>query len=345
METIGIIFGGPTSEYEVSLENVGEFLENVERADRAFEFIGISREGTAYYYRGPERAIWEDTWMQEEKHELFARVSQEGRLFWRDDDGAEHELHVDACLSLIMGAYGEDGILQGLLQALGLPLIGCSVAASAVGFDKDLSHKVAWAAGVRVPSCVVCHPAFDDMDAVRAQVDVLGYPVYVKPARGGSSLGITKVERPEDLAGAIKCAMHYDEKVLVEENIVGVEVGLSVIGNRNLVCGKTDQVNTVNHFFSYEDKYLDTGESPIMDTVDYDDETAERIRDAALTVYRALGCTGFARVDLFLDEQGNVIFNEINTVPWLPAHGRFSKMLLRAGYSMHDIMELILTAR
>ncbi len=344
MKSICIMFGGPSAEYEASIDSTREFLTHVRREGRQFQLVGVTRTGDAYLYKGPEDAIWNGSWESEEKHELYARVSRKGVLYWKDDEGAVHELRPDACLPLIPGAYGEDGTVQGLLGALGIPAIGCSVSSSAVGFDKDLSHKIAFAAGVSAPRSVVCYPDIDDEGDILTRVEELGFPVYVKPARGGSSIGISKVESLDALAEAIQLARRYDEKVLIEENIVGVEVGLAVIGKKRLVTGEVDQVNTVNHFFSYEDKYVDTGESPIDDSVDYDAETVERIKQAALTVYRAIGCEGFVRVDLFLDQEGNIFFNEINTVPWLPAHGRYSKMLLRAGYSMEDIMEQILTA-
>ena len=168
----------------------------------------------------------------------------------------------------------------------------------------------------------------------------MGYPVYVKPARGGSSIGVAKANDRNAFVDAVKQAFEYDDKVVVEENIVGNEVGLAIIGKDDLITGKVDKLGTLDDFFSYDDKYV-VHESRIVEN-DIPLDVQQRIADAAIKVYNALECDGFARVDLFLTPDHKIYFNEINTIPWIPEHGRFAQMLLKNGFTMKGIVEAIL---
>lgn len=338
-ETIGIMFGGPSSEYKVALDTVDCVLKLIDRSRYDIVLVGVNRSGKAYVYLGDEACILDDTWEDQETYPAFFSIDPQDTCVYYAQNGSLTSLHVDRFFPIMHGAFGEDGTAQGLLKAAGFPIVGCGITPSALGMDKDLAHKVARAAGISVARSIVVRNTDSDSDILRSARQ-LEYPVYVKPARGGSSIGITKVVSEDGLIDAVALARSYDEKVVIEENIDGIEVGLAIIGKDRLITGEVDSLATRNDFFSYEDKYLSSVSKIAQDKLP--DAARERIANVAVNVYRALECDGFARVDLFLTEDGTVYFNEINTIPWIPEHGRFAQMLIKKGLSMPQIVQAIL---
>ena len=207
--------------------------------------------------------------------------------------------------------------------------------------DKELAHQVARASGVEVPRSVVFR-AGEDFVLLRQRTAALSWPLFVKPARAGSSFGITRIEGLEDLEGAVRAALEHDDKVVIEQSVPGFEVGCAVLGTQVLTAGRVDEIELAAGFFDYTEKYnLIT--SKIHMPARISPELEARVRAAALAAYRALECRGFARVDLFLTPEGRVVFNEINTIPGFTAHSRYPSMMGGVGLDFSALVEALVS--
>jgi D-alanine--(R)-lactate ligase len=253
-------------------------------------------------------------------------------------DGNEHRvLPIDVVFPVLHGTSGEDGAVQGLLELSGIPYVGCDIQSSAICMDKSLAYIVARSAGVPTPDFVV----MDGSDVLAPEQ--LAFPVFVKPARSGSSFGVTKVERAADLDGALAAARQYDSKVLIEQAIIGSEVGCAVLGNGgDLIVGEVDQIELRHGIFRiHQEARPELGSENAVITVParVPAPTRERIRDTARTIYTALGCRGLARVDMFLEDDGRIVLNEVNTLPGFTTYSRYPRMMAAAGIRLSELVD------
>jgi len=243
-------------------------------------------------------------------------------------------------MPVLHGKNGEDGTVQGLLELAGIPVVGCKTLASALCMDKNKAHKVVETAGVGAARSFTLQTGNDKV-AILDQAEKLGYPLFVKPVRNGSSYGITKVQNKSELFPAIDHAFEYDDEVIVEENIDGIEVGCSVLGNDYLIVGDVDEIILEDGFLDFKEKYTpETSVTRISTSIGKAKQG--EIKEAAKTIYRALGCTGFARIDMFLTPAGRIVFNEANTIPGFTAHSRFPNMLKSIDMSFGQIVNEII---
>lgn len=300
--TVAVLFGGCSSEYSVSLASAQAVVQHMDRERYTPVLIGISRSGAWLHYTGPVERIAEDTW-NDPRWCAPAVVSLDRgdqTLLVRRGKQVER-VHLDAAFPVLHGKNGEDGTVQGVFELAGIPLVGCGVLASALCMDKDRAHKLAAVAGVSVPNSYVLGRGEAGEAASRAER--LGYPIFVKPVKAGSSYGVTKVTERGQLTAAVELAFSHDDAVLLEECISGFEVGCAVLGNDVLTVGAVDEIELQSGFFDYTEKYtLKTAQIHVPARIR--PEQSAQIQETARTVYRALGCRGFARVDLFLDAQG-----------------------------------------
>ena len=335
-----IFFGGCSSEYSVSLSSAAGTLLNLDNSRFTPVTVGITQEGKWYYYTGPVEKILDDTWQNDTDctPALLSPNRGERSLLLLKSTGVER-ISIDIALPVLHGRNGEDGTLQGLLALADIPLAGCGTLSSALCMDKDRAHKLVRLAGVRVPNAMVLDTPQLSLASDFARDT--GYPLYVKPVRAGSSYGVTKVNSPEELQPAIHLAFEYDSQVIIEENIEGFEVGCAVLGSHELITGEVDEIELSGGFFDYTEKYtLKT--SAIHVPARISREKAEQIKDTAKRIYRALDCTGFARVDMFLTPDEEIVFNEVNTIPGFTAHSRYPGMMKAAGYSFTEVLTRIL---
>lgn len=335
--TLAVLFGGCSTEYSVSLESAHAVLTHLDPARFAVLPVGITREGAWRLYRGPLTRIADGTWCEDTANSVPCAFSPDRGSHALLTLGAQPEsLHVDAAFPVLHGKNGEDGTVQGLLELAGIPLIGCGTAASALCMDKDRAHKLAALAGVRVPqSAVFARGA--DFTAIAQAAGTLGYPVFVKPVRAGSSFGVGRVTQPDDLRAAVDAAFAHDEEILLEEAIPGFEVGCAVLGNDTLQTGRVDEIELAGGFFDYTEKY-NLISSRIHCPARIAPAQEDAIRQAACTVYRALGCRVCARVDFFLTPAGEIVFNEVNTIPGFTAHSRYPGMMRAAGLDFPTLL-------
>lgn len=337
-QNIAIFFGGISSEYSVSLESAYSVISNLNPEKYTAVPVGISHDGRWFYFTGMPEQIRQDTWCNEIDCIPAALSPNRGThqllLFL---PGRTETVSLDAAFPVMHGRGGEDGTLQGLIEMAGIPLVGCGVLASALCMDKDRAHRLAQAAGVAVPRALsIC--AGYDTSSVLVFAEHIDYPLFVKPVKAGSSYGVTKVQQADELLPAIELAFQYDDTIILEENIDGFEVGCAIMGYDELTVGEVDEIELSGGFFDFTEKYtLKT--SAIHVPARIDSGTAERIKQTARTLYRALGCGGFARVDMFLSPDGRIVFNEINTIPGFTEHSRFPGMMKAAGISFSEIIE------
>jgi len=230
---------------------------------------------------------------------------------------------VDVVLPILHGPFGEDGTVQGLLELAGVPYVGAGVAASALCMDKDLCKKVLRESGIAVAR----HVALRDGDELR---NPFGFPVFVKPARLGSSVGITKAHDEEELRDAVTLARRHDDKVLVEEFVPGTEVECGILGNRSPEASVVGEIVPHNEWYDYAAKY-DEGGSDIIVPARIDDETARRVQTIAVEAFVTTECEGMARIDFFIRGDGEVVLNEINTIPGFTETSVYARLFEASG--------------
>ncbi len=336
-KAIAVLFGGCSPEYPVSLESACAVIGGMDRKKYRPVPVGITRTGKWFFFGGAYEKIRDDTWHQAEDcvPALLSPNRGDKRLLLLRETGVE-SMELDAVFPVLHGQNGEDGTVQGLIELAGIPLVGCGTLASALCMDKDRAHRLAAAAGVSVPRSALIEAGTEGekMEALAAEI---GYPLFVKPVRAGSSFGVTRVPGAARLRAAVELALQYDRQVILEEAIEGVEVGCAVMGKHCLTVGEVDEIELSGGFFDFVEKYtLKT--SAIHVPARLSSPKAEEVKETAKCLYRALDCSGFARVDLFLTPQGRLVFNEINTIPGFTEHSRFPGMMKAAGLPFGELL-------
>ena len=340
-QRVAIICGGRSSEHEISCISAGGVLAAIDRTAYEPILIGITKEGSWVL-------IPEDHTMAIVNGVLPA-VPQNAPAVVVDVAGFSSggkDLKIDIVFPLLHGPYGEDGTIQGLLEMADMPYVGSGVLASAVAMDKSFakpifaSHDIA-----TVPGIVVKEGAWkSSAAAITKEIAGLGYPVFVKPARGGSSRGTTKVKSAEQLPAAIAEAHRFDPKAMVEKAIVGSEIECAVLeidGAPQASIAGMIHIDSRFEFYDFEAKYLD-GATSIELPAPIDSAIAEKIRNSAIQAFLALGCSGLARVDFFLSEKGELIINELNTMPGFTATSVFPKMWAATGIGYSEVITHLL---
>jgi D-alanine---D-serine ligase len=336
--TIAVLFGGCTNEYEVSLQSACSVIDNLDLQKYDVILLGITRQGKWLKYSGEIDQIQNDTW---ENHPscIPAVISPDrythGVLVLGKDEVTT--IPIEIAFPILHGKNGEDGTVQGLLEMAGIPCVGCGVLASALCMDKDIAHRLVRMTGIKTPKSIVLHSPVSER-ALLEQTAHMQYPLFIKPANAGSSFGITKILKVEELDGAVRIASGHDQKVIIEEAVDGFEVGCAILGNETIIIGEVDEIELSQGFFDYTEKYtLKT--SSIHMPARISTETSDRIRQTAAAIYQALGCRGFARVDMFLTPENEIVFNEVNTIPGFTAHSRYPNMLGGIGMTFPQIVD------
>ena len=330
---IGLLFGGASDEHAISVKSAREISAHLDAEKYEAIWIGITPAGGWRLCDAPA------TDPEAGRPAILSPDPTSPGLLVLDDIGYEL-LAVDVVFPVLHGRHGEDGALQGLLELAGIPYVGCDVPSSALAMDKSLAYLVARSASVATPGFWTLVPG-DPVDP-----HAFPYPVFVKPARSGSSFGVSKVTRAEDLLAAVEIARRYDAKVLVEEAVVGREVGCAVLGNDGeLVTGEVDRIALTHGFFRiHQEDSPETGSdnsTPIV-PADIPAESRALVQETATRIYRALGCRGLARVDLFLLEDGTVVLNEVNTLPGMTSYSRYPRMMAAAGIPLAEVIDRLI---
>lgn len=343
---IGILFGGCSEEHPVSVKSAREVAKYLDTEKYEPFYIGITQSGTWKLCDAPN-----ENWERLDGRQAIVSPDRNVHgLLILDGDRSEavssgtvscETVSLDLVLPVLHGKLGEDGATQGLLELAGIPYVGCDVQTSALCMDKTLTYLVMQAAGIATPRFWTFTPD-EKIDA-----NELPYPVFVKPARSGSSFGVSKVTSQEELSAAVETARLYDSKVLIEEAVVGSEIGCAVLGaGDDLLVGEVDRVALTHGFFKiHQEAAPETGSenSTFICPADIPAQDRALIQETAKVVYRALGCRGLSRVDFFLKEDGTVVLNEVNTFPGLTSYSRYPRMMAAAGFSMTEVIDRLVS--
>ena len=334
---VAIVFGGISEEHSISVKSATEVARSIDLKRYEPFYVGITQRGVWKLCDSPDTDLEENSGCRPVL--LSPDRGVHGLLVL--DQGQYRAIRVDVVFPVLHGRLGEDGAMQGLLELSGIPYVGCDVQSSALCMDKSLAYLVARRAGVATPNfwTVV---AGEDIDP-----DRVPYPVFVKPARSGSSFGVTKVSRRGELPSAVEAARQYDSKVLIEEAVAGGEVGCAILGNdTELFAGEPDRVSLSHGFFRiHQEREPERGSenATFIVPADISTEARDLVRETAKTLYRALGCKGLARVDIFLTEDGTVVLNEVNTLPGLTSYSRYPRMMAAAGLPLAEVIHRIVS--
>jgi len=340
---IAVFFGGCSTEYNVSLQSAYSIISSIDAKRYEPVLVGIDRHtGEWFWYRGEIEKIESGCWQSKDLCiPVFPSPDKTIHGFYYMEKSALKTISLDAALPILHGKNGEDGTIQGMLELMGVPIIGCGLLSSALCMDKALAHRIVEMNGILTARFVTIEKGYEE-DTVRKEAMQLGYPVFVKPVRSGSSFGITKASCEEELIPAIEEAFLHDDYVILEETIEGFEVGCAILGTKDPFIGEVDEIELSRGFFDYTEKYtLKTSRIHVPARIPA--EQSEKIKNTALRIYQLLRCSCFARVDMFLTPNGDIYFNEVNTIPGFTSHSRFPNMLKAAGLSFEEIVERLLS--
>ena len=343
MKTVIILFGGKSSEYEVSLSSASAAYANIDKTKYDVRLVGITREGRFFLYEGDPEMIAADKWTGGEKYPVSLDLSRGVLTF--EKNRRREDLFADAILPMIHGKNCEDGTLQGMFKVAGIPVVGCDCQSSAVCMDKVVAKSIVAAnSDIHLAKMIVVKDSDvtdgNSVDRIRKECEKsLGYPMFVKPSRAGSSVGVTKVTSAEMFGQALMTALFEDDKVLIEEAIVGKEIEVAVMEeNGKYTVGGPAEIECGSEFYDYEAKYISDVSSFYLPARISEEKQSEVRRDA-VTVFRSLDCKGFARVDFFCTADGELIFSEINTLPGFTPISMFPKMMISEGISYAELLD------
>jgi D-alanine-D-alanine ligase len=336
---VGILFGGKSAEHEISLLSAKNVYEAIDRTQFEPVLVGIDKSGRWFLNDASHFLLNADdpsaislnaegslVALQPEKHGLISAESK-GNV----------SVDLDAVFPILHGPFGEDGTIQGFLKLADIPFVGPGVLGSAVGMDKDAMKRLLRDAQIPIGKFITLKshekgPSFKEVETV------LGNPIFIKPANMGSSVGISKVRNEGEYVSAIKDAFLYDRKIIIEEFISGREIECAVLGNEEPIASVPGEIIPTHEFYSYDAKYLDENGAALQIPAKLDEDTKKRIQELAVKVFQTLCCEGLSRVDFFLKENGEIIANEINTMPGFTKVSMYPKLWEASGISYTELI-------
>jgi D-alanine-D-alanine ligase len=330
---VGVIFGGRSGEHEVSLRSAESILKSIDRSKYDVVPIGITHQGRWLASKSalallPAKEQIEKTLSAGEPITLPAEPAAQGMI--------------DVIFPVLHGTYGEDGTIQGLLELANVPFVGAGVLGSAVGMDKDVMKRLLRDAGLPIVEYwSIRKPELDTF--LQTKINELPYPVFVKPANLGSSVGITKVHAPEELPAALQTAADYDRKIVVEKGVDAREIEVSVLGNDEPIASVPGEIIPSREFYDYAAKYVDA-DSRLLIPSPLTEEQVKEVQRLGIAAFKVLECAGMARVDLFLDKaSGKFYVNEINTLPGFTTISMYPKLWEASGIPYSELIDRLIS--
>lgn len=342
-----ILFGGVSSEHDISLISAKSVIENTPKDKYDIITVGITKDGRWYLYTGDVENLPEDKWLCDESRLTPAVLSPD-----RADHGIivlgekAKKIKVDVVFPILHGKNGEDGAVQGLLQLAGIPFVGCDMISSACCMDKVITNTLLDEAGIAQAKWLGLkeHEYKENGEEfIKKAEEYLGYPIFVKPANAGSSVGVSKATDKESLKKAIDKAFKEDTKLVLEEGITGKEIECAVLGNEEPIASLVGEIESCNDFYDYDAKYINEA-SKLYIPARIEQKISDEIRETAVRAYKALGCSGLARVDFFVREGDNkVLLNEPNTIPGFTSISMYPKMFQKSGVEYSELIDRLFT--
>lgn len=348
MKNALILFGGVSSEHDVSTVSARSVIENTPADKYNIIKLGITKSGQWFKYDGDTQNLPEDKWLKDTENLTKAIISPD-----RSDHGilvfgknGIEKIRIDVCFPVLHGKNGEDGTIQGFLQVAGIPFVGCDMLASANCMDKVMTNTLADAAGIAQAKWMGLNQYDYNKNSemyIEKAAEYLGFPIFVKPANAGSSVGVSKAKDKTGLAEAIAVAFKEDKKLVLEEGITGMEVECAVLGNDEPIASICGEIEPANDFYDYEAKYVNPA-SLLHIPARLTEDKMNEVREIAKKTYKALGCTGLARVDFFVRESdGQVMLNEPNTIPGFTSISMYPKLFKATGIPYSELIDRLLT--
>ena len=340
-----VIFGGCSSEYSVSLRSAASVLRNLDSSKYNVITLGITKDGAWYLYNGDIDSIENDCWFNDEDTTpaILSPDKKDKSLIVLNDMGAYEKIAIDVIFPGLHGKNGEDGTIQGIFELAGIPYVGCGLLASGMCMDKAVTNTLADAAGIDGAKWA----AFTETEYREGRVNLaaieekLGYPIFVKPANAGSSVGISKAHNHMELLSALDIAFQNDYKAVLEETLVGREIECAVMGNTQPVASCIGEILPTAEFYDFDAKYIDNS-TGLAIPADLPESVSEKVRAAAVNAYRTLGCEGLSRVDFFLCNDGRICLNEINTLPGFTSISMFPKLFGQVGIPYAELLDRLI---
>ena len=345
-ENLLLLFGGESTEHEVSEMSASNVIEAVNREKYNLITVGITKEGKWYLYQGGTEKIKDGTWEQSDtlKEAFLSPSKSQSGLVVLNRDSYE-TIHIDKCFPVLHGKNGEDGTVQGLLTLAGIPYVGSNVVSSAVCMDKVFAKMVLEYHGIpQTPYLYYTKKDFPEWKTVEQEVkEKLDFPCFVKPVNAGSSVGASKADCPQELRRSVEEAFLYDSKVMVEKYINCREIEVAVMGNQMISCAGPGEIVSNNEFYDYDTKYVNCDGVAYHIPADISDKMTNEIRSYALKAYNVLDCKGLCRIDFFVNRDDNRIYlNELNTLPGFTNISMYPKMWVSEGMSYTRVVERLL---
>jgi D-alanine-D-alanine ligase len=344
-QRVGIIFGGQSTEHEVSLQSAKNIFDAIDKNKFDVVLFGIDKQGE-WHLNDTSGFL-----LNAENPELIALNRSGNNVALVPGQASrqliisknEHEIsQIDVIFPIVHGTLGEDGSLQGLLRMAGLPFVGSGVLGSAVSMDKDFTKRLLRDAGLNVAPWISITRAQRPQIDVKAIIERFGLPLFIKPANQGSSVGVSKVNRMEEFEKALEVAFSFDHKVLIEQSIAGREIECAVLGNDEPVASVCGEVVVHDEFYSYETKYISKSGAQTQIPAAISSAASDAIRDVALKAFQALECCGMARVDVFLTLDEQIVVNEVNTLPGFTNISMYPKLWQATGISYSELISRLI---
>ncbi|MDO5140897.1 MAG: D-alanine--D-alanine ligase family protein [Eubacteriales bacterium] len=341
---IAVIFGGQSSEHDISCISVCNVAENIDREKWNVILVGITKTGK-WLLTDSVEAIRNGSWRESSVRAELSPDAEKKHLIITDAKGNVSDIGIDAAFPVLHGRYGEDGTIQGLFELAGIPYVGCGVIASAAGMDKFYTKIIVDSIGIRQAAFVGVR-AFElkEIEKVAERAEsALSYPMFVKPSQAGSSCGVSKVHDRSELKKALCKAAEYDSKILIEEYIEGREIECAVFGGglRKVNATGVGEILAAAEFYDYDAKYNNPDSRTVLDP-DLPAEVVEEIRRDAQEIFNALDGYGLARVDFFVIDNKDVVFNEINTMPGFTAISMYPMLWENRGVSKKELIDRLI---
>ena len=335
--TICILYGGRSGEHEVSCRSAASVSRNLDPEKYGQVLIGIDKSGRWHLQQKP-RFLSAD---YGERLEVVTAAEPLSVVPGQGFSTSSGAVEVDVVFPVLHGTFGEDGTVQGLMEMADLPYVGAGVLGSSLAMDKEKTKEVWRQSGLSVVDFVVVRD--DSAGSTAAVLDRLPFPLFVKPVTAGSSVGVSKVHSREELKAAISEALRYDAKVMVEPAVQGREIECAVLGNESPQAFEPGEILPTHEFYSYEAKYIDPEGAQLKLPADLPDTTSREIRELAVAAFRAVECSGMARVDFFLEENsGRILLNEINTIPGFTNISMYPKMCEASGVPYPELLDRLI---
>ena len=343
---VGVLFGGKSTEHEVSIASARNVVKALDKDKYEIVLLGIDKKGNWHLNNNLQMLLEKQSEekMKDEVHDNFGKevfiVPNEentGKLISLTDVSEVHE--IDVFFPMLHGSFGEDGTMQGMLKLLNVPYVGVDALGATVGMDKLVMKKLFIADGIPTCDYVGIHVHDRSEFPYEEVVERLKLPMFVKPANAGSSVGVSKVRNKDEYEAALDDAFQYDNRLLVEECIVGREVECAVLGNEHPKASILGEIIPTQDFYSYDAKYMDANGAKVAIPANVDEATSDKIRALAIKVFKTLCHEGMGRVDCFLTDKGEIFVNEINSIPGFTNISMYPQLWAATGLSQPDLLD------